>query len=364
VKTSAKQRSFDWLTPERVERMWGAIAAHERAGRDPRRARRVTVLALSLALVAGFGVALSGRLRARHPGSTALSHAETGDVVVTEKKGTTLTLPDGSRLGLAETTELHVVDARPTQVLLELARGTVDCDVAPQGEGHFAVEAAGVVVEVKGTRFSVHVPDESPEAIDVRVDRGRVEVKARTGGAALAVLNAGQTWSLPISTPAGSDVAAVGPSSDAPPASVTTEPPTRVPTSFPSAAGRADSSPRGLFERANAERIAGRAAEAAVDYTLMRSRFPSDPRAGLAAFEAARIRLETENDPAAALADLRFALSHNRGGFAAEDAEALQVDALGRLGRRAECTSARDTFLRTHPGSAHTRLVSSACPNQ
>jgi hypothetical protein len=346
------KRTEDWLPPARVERMWRAIAAHEREA-PVRRWRRATVVVSSLAVAACIAL-LFYRAHERHAPPTLARAPERGDVVVTAEKGTSLTLPDGSRLGLAASTELHVLDAGPTGVRLEVDRGVLDCDVVPQAGRRFVVEAPGVKVEVKGTHFTVEVSGVDADTVTVRVDHGRVEVKAPSSGDILATLGAGQTWSqhrgaseVPHVEPATSSA------SETEPASPMAAPSARVAVPVEDA--------RSLFERANSERIAGRAADAAADYERMRARYPGDPRAGLAAFEAARIRLETLNDPRRALDDLAFASANDRGGFAGEDAEALRVNALDRLGESSACAMARDAFLRAHPGSAHTREVKSAC---
>ncbi len=68
--------------------------------------------------------------------------------------GAVLRLADGSRVELAERTEAVVVDGW-TGATVDLRRGSLIVEAAPQGSGRLAVRTADVRVEVKGTVFSV-----------------------------------------------------------------------------------------------------------------------------------------------------------------------------------------------------------------
>ncbi|GAB4119078.1 MAG: hypothetical protein Kow001_18620 [Acidobacteriota bacterium] len=68
--------------------------------------------------------------------------------------GAVLRLPDGSVVELAERTEAVLVDGW-RGITLDLHRGNLIVEAAPQGSGRLAVETADVQVEVKGTVFSV-----------------------------------------------------------------------------------------------------------------------------------------------------------------------------------------------------------------
>lgn len=355
MKSVGKRRPADFinadLPPERVARMWRVIEARQRAG-TPRHAwgGRPWVLAGAVAFAACLLVWVAST---RYSSSTQ-KLASTGDVIVTEQRGTALGLPDGSSVLLGEAARLSVSKASVSEVELHLDRGRVACDVVHDPARRFVVEAAGVEVHVKGTRFTVEV---DASQISVHVERGAVEVTNRSG-ALLATMTPGQSWSGPVERPL-----------QAPPAAAPSAAPFVEPALEPSAALPAPAAPaaldgNALFERANSARIAGRPGPAAADYDRFRTRFPQDPRAGLAAFELGRIRLDSLGDPARALVALRFALGHARGGFAVEDAQALQVDALARLGDTSGCRKARAAFLKAHPSSAHAARVSRACPDE
>ena len=349
MKPSTKRRPIEYLSPdlsaERVARMWGVIEANQKPSRAGSRRTMVWVAA---ACAVAACLALFVHFRAR-PSLTA-----TGDVIETGERGTSLNLPDGSALVLSEAAKLNVVSASPSAVSLHLERGRVTCEVTHVLGRRFAVEALGITVEVKGTHFTVDVGQTQghSQQVTVRVERGVVEVHDRNA-VLLATMTAGQTWSSPATEVTSS--APVEPESSAA-ASEPLAPPAPAPTAVVPAVDAAT-----LFERANAARIAGRAGDAAADYDRFRLRFPQDSRAGLAAFELGRIPLDSLHDPKRALSALGFALSHNRGGFASEDAEALRVDALNRLGDQAACSAARAAFLSAHPKSAHAPRVSRAC---
>lgn len=352
MKSVSKRRPAEFihaeLKPERVARMWGAIEASQRVAPRQAWAGKAWALAGAAALAACLVLWISST---RRP-SVDRKLASAGDVFVTQRRGTALGLPDGSSLALSELAQLSVIKATPSEVALHLERGRVQCDVAHDPQRPFSVEAAGIAVHVKGTQFSVEV---DAQQVSVHVQRGAVEVTG-TSGELLARMTPGQTWSGPIKHEASTPLEP----SATPPASAVA--PSASPSAVPTAPTPLDAD--ALFERANAARIAGRAGPAAADYDRFRTRFPQDARAGLAAFELGRIRLDSLADPSRALVALRFALSHNRGGFAAEDAQALQVDALARLGDLSACRNARAAFLKAHPKSAHLARVSRACPDE
>lgn len=90
-------------------------------------------------------------------------------------------------------TSVDVKHADDGGITLVVARGSVDCDVAPRnGRPPFHVIAGDVSVEVVGTRFTV-TRTPSPR---VDVVRGKVRVRA-PGGTWL--LQAGDSWTPPVS---------------------------------------------------------------------------------------------------------------------------------------------------------------------
>lgn len=356
MKASSKRRPSDFvnveLGPERLARMWRVIEAHEQAA--PKRSRRAAWAVASTAAVAA-GLALWLHFHAHVEAKAELASA--GQVIETEARRSSLGLPDGSSMVVSELGRLSVVKATPSEVALHLDRGVVECEVVHDPARPFSVEAAGVTVHVTGTHFAVEV---DAERVSVRVQRGSVEV-TNASGALVAKMTPGQVWSAPVdaapAAPSPSASAALAPDASSAAPAASSSPP---PTLGVALALDADA----LLARANAARIAGHTGLAAADYDRFRTRFPQDTRAGLAAFELGRIRLDTLHDPAGALGALSFALAHNRGGFATEDAQALRIDAFARLGDAAGCVRARDAFVAAHPVSAHLARVQRACPQE
>ncbi len=326
-------------------------------GRSTAAARLLAVLAAAAALFGG------GLWLARQELSEPSPGAERAALPSSSRQ---LALPDGSTLALAEQTLARVVKLEPGEVRVQLERGSVECEVAPDPARRFVVATGAFEVVVKGTRFTVSSGLEStaPEQVVVSVERGLVEVR-QPPDRVLAALGAGQRWSsdgrsLPtasVEPPAAATPAAAAPAAP-PPSAVPPAP--RQPAR--EAAPRPVSSARSLFERADAERLAGRAREAAAAFDELRRSHPNDSRAGYAAFMLGRIRLDSLGDPAGAAEAFEFAIAHPGSGFFLEDAQARRVEALARWGRQRECQQAREQFLARYPQAVRAPAVRQLCP--
>lgn len=346
-----KRRPIDHVTPrlggERVARMWAAIEAAQE--RPPFAAWPVAVALVAAGLL-GWGL---------WPASVA--PLASGDTVISPRRPSALSLPDGSELRTTEATELRVLRAEPDEVELLLDRGTLHCDVSHRQRRRFAVQVGDITVLVRGTKFTVETLD---SGLRVQVERGLVEVRSR--GVVLASLSAGQSWTQQTRVEeALEEPAAPEPAAAEPAASQPIEP-EREPAHGKRRAKHTKveaptQSAEQLLERANDARLAGDPAGAADLYQQLRERYPDDARAGLSAFELARISLHALHDPARALAAIRFARAHGHG-FARDDADALEVEALAQA-NDAGCPAARARFLREHARSAHRARVEHACPD-
>jgi transmembrane sensor len=101
--------------------------------------------------------------------------------------------------------------------------------------------------------------------------------------------------------------------------------------------------------------------EAAEAYTELLRRFPDDSRAGLAAFELGRVRMDALTQPKAALDAFGAALRSNPRASFREDAVARIVVAFDQLGEREACRLARDRYQKEFPGGVHALALASRC---
>lgn len=371
--------AFTELSDAELQMLAGAVSeqlVREPPARQKRPAQRAQGLAQRLRWLAaaaalfGGGLWLMQRLPPDREQQTASAPPASTD--------RQLALPDGSTLALGEQTEARVVKLDPREVRVQLERGSVECEVAHNPERRFVVATGALEVVVKGTRFTVSSGLEAtaPEHVVVSVERGLVEVR-QPPDRVLALLGPGQRWSSDgRTTPPAAWSAAPAPTASQPaPAALRPSP---LPEAAPSQRGDPATAPmprqrpapsaRQLFERADAERLAGRAREAAEAFDELRRRHPSDARAGYAAFMLGRIRLDSLADPGGAVEAFEFAIAHaateakaESTGFFLEDAAARRVEALDKAGRSRDCRAAREQFLLQYPKAVRAPLVAKLC---
>lgn len=346
------------LDPARIERQWSRIRDRVEADGRARAWRLRPAWALaSAAMLAGVW------LGAFFVGSaTTTAVLVEGSAVETADEPIDVRLAEGTTIEVAAQSRLALSTMRENEVVVHLDRGRARFDVAHRSSGAFRVRTTtlhgeDVEVRVVGTAFSVARGD------DVRVDveRGRVEVRARGG---VERLDAGSVWRLgPPDTPEqdaseandnGSPTESGGGPSPTLDGSAT-EPRIRRAARSPSVPDA-----RALFEQAREARQAGSLAEAARLYAEIVTQHGDDPRADVAAFELARLRMDHLGDTRGALGALDRALSG--GGPFREDAMARRAVLLDRLGRERECRSARDAYLEAFPAGVHRAEVGALCP--
>lgn len=238
--------------------------------------------------------------------------------------------------------ELAVVDGMesPAERRVVLQSGSVTVNV-PEDAGtthtvdvvarnlHIDTEGSGAAV------FTVDKPSGSDGKVHVTVERGTVRIG--TSKVVLAFIGAGQSWT----------------EGDAPNARAALPPPVD-----PAAEAEAA---RKLFDQGSAARLGGKPSVAATAFDRLRKEHPRDARAGYAAFELGRIRLDALNDPRGAQEAFGFAIVHPGPGFFPDDAEAGLIEAFARAGDEAACVRARDTFLARHGTSPQAKRVSKQC---
>jgi FecR-like protein len=334
------------LDDARLDRQVAAVASRTDLRSRPRDARRVLTLAVRTACVGAVVLAtIVGVMAVR---SRLLVHlreesgaALAGTTFEAPAGGETITLGDGSRAVLEARSKLTLLTVRPELVRVALERGGVDLDVTHADGKQFVVSARGYEIRVLGTRFDVRLGETAgAPALEVRVARGRVRVtREASDGQDVRVLDAGETWSTAPSI--------VPEMKSAPP-----QPPTKV---------EAGESPRVLLARAEAFRAANDPRAAARLFDALRVRHRGDPRAGLAAFELGRLRLDRLDDPRGAAEALNDAIAVAPDAPFREDAQARLVEAYDASRDHARCLEARAAYLLRYPRGVHRDKIAARC---
>lgn len=357
------------VSPARVARVWQAIAP--RLEQAPSRTRRWLA---PLAVAGGLALAGVGGAVLVERGSDPSSVWENAAL---ESAGDSLSvkLEDSSRIELAAKSRIELAESKADAVKLRLRRGSVRCDVTHREGRRFSVEALGVEVRVVGTLFNVAIA-EGERRVDVSVERGSVEVRALDETGPYRRISAGERWSVDLpslSPPASASAEPAAPAPSADPAESRrnrAKDELRAAEPTPSTGDRGDADPasdpntataRELFDLANLARRSGDLAAAARAYELLLSKYPNDGRAGLAAFELGRLRLERLGNPAGAVSALERAMAKAPSPGLREDAMARLVQAYSALGDGARCRRTRDRYLSEYPGGVHTNAVKSRC---
>ena len=105
----------------------------------------------------------------------------------------------------------------------------------------------------------------------------------------------------------------------------------------------------------------GQAREAGQAYEALLERFPNDARAGLAAFELGRLRMDSLKDLGGAAQALERAVVLAKDAPFREEALARLTEAYAALGQNAECARARDRYLKSYPNGAQQAAVRARC---
>jgi transmembrane sensor len=340
----------------RLARMWSVVGPHRARFGSVRRFALVAAAA-SLALL--IGVVMSRR----SSGGPTLA----GTVLDTERSES-LTFLDGTRVTLHPVTRVRWDRAEARRVELTLERGEIELDVAHLPARAFVIHAGDFDVVDKGTRFVVALVEGQTQ---VSVLEGSVEVQRRGTRELATVLGAGETW-MSAAPPLTSLHGGVDPSSSEPAPSAP-RPPLPVPPGSEEANMAAGASPtretnpkpapgpRELLAAGDAANVAGHPRDAAAAFDALRKRYRNDRRAGLAAFELGRLRLDAFGDPASALEALDDAIDLAPDAGFREDAEARRIEALDKM-RSPRCGAARAAYLTRYPSGLHASAVSSHCP--
>lgn len=254
----------------RERRVLGELLEKRREARKPRWRVRVAVPAAAVLAVAAAVVLWVVR---PWSGAAAPVAAAPGSAAPAES---TMALADGSKAVLLADAAVQVQEQRPDRVHLVQRRGSVRYEVRPDPSREFVVRAADAVVRVRGTVFVVDVRD---GAVEVQVQRGRVEVE-----------HAGSKRDLVVGESLRVSTTAAAPSDGLP----EPDPPASPAPSGNDAPGERPGEPvvpsaASLQAAADAARIAGDNAQAAIALERLVALHPRDPRVPDALFSLGRV---------------------------------------------------------------------------
>jgi hypothetical protein len=347
---------------ERVERrlLHGVASGEQRAPvvAPPPRARTRTAFTLAVA-VAGVAAAMAMLVFREH--RTAMP----APVIPLLASSTIATGPgQGSRVTLDQVivqvgADTHAAIRREADgaTVLDLARGSLDCDVAPRRRAApFRVRSGAITVAVLGTRFSVWRIGE-----DVRVDviRGRVSIASPS---TQVLLGAGETWSSGSGAPARAEIEVQGGGDQGAPTQA-------LPTAAAGSPGLVRQPIPPLVANPRFARAQGLEPSAPDEAVALYRELAAgrDAWAALSLYSLAD--LESRRDRGAealrlvSLYERRFPRGAN-----AEDISWLRVETLRRAGARAEAHAAASAYLTRHPSGTYAplarRLVAEGAPSR
>jgi transmembrane sensor len=335
----------------RVDRVWASVSSRPVRSWSAWRAAE-----LGGALVAAAAVVLLLVARPRPIGN------DLAGVVVETGSSQTVTMPDGTRATLLGSARLRYDRVQSDRVETTVERGQVAFDVRHSDSRAFVVHAAAFDVVDRGTRFVVGVDG---EGVSVSVETGSVQIARAHGSEPARTLTGGESWASAPSAaivPTAAAPTAAPSSAESPAADLSAAP---TPTDSVRAAtlpAPSSPGPRELLQEANEARLAGRPREAASTFDALRRQFRSDPRAGLAAFELGRLRLDSLGDPRGAAEAFTDCIALAPGATFREDAEARLVEALDRAHDAGRCAAARQGYLARFPNGLHAASVAARCP--
>jgi transmembrane sensor len=346
------------LSEDRVDRVWDRVSARL-GGPRPRWGWLWPSVAAAVAATAAITIAVvrAGSVAGRAPVVAAATSAWEGARLETAADAVSVTLVDGSNLKVEPRSRVELRDRTPSSLKLVLGRGRIACDVTHREGRSFVVAAGGVEVRVVGTRFTVANEDaEGGTRVEVRVERGAVEVHGVGPEAEVVRVAAGHSWSQLTKTEAlGEPEAAPEAEADE------TRPAAPAPKTHAAArAAHPATDARALFEQARDQWRAGNMEEAARTYQALLAAHPGDPRAGLAAFELGRLRMDRLNDMPGAVQALEQAVALAPGAELREDALARLVAAAAAAHDHPRCARARTRYLTEYPAGVHHRTVAAA----
>jgi len=293
----------------------------------------------------------SGAAAARHPTASDPRRA--------------VRLRDGSQVqALAPETRWLLERAEPGHTALRLERGAARFDVTPSADRVFVALAGPAELQVIGAVFRVTM---GAEAVTVAVEHGHVEVRVHDR---THTLSAGGEASFALTRPVVEAPAAPDEKADGGGHAARGRAAPRwdvlardgdyeqayVRLTQQESRGVSDS-PGELLLAADTARLTGHAPRAVGYLARFLERYPTDPRAALAAFTLGRVHLQELGQPAKAATAFALVRRLTPAGELAEDALAREVESWSRAGRAQEALSLAEEYVRKYPHGRRQRMV-------
>jgi TolA-binding protein len=264
-------------------------------------------------------------------------------------------LSDGSIIDVDRGGRIQVVRDGERETRVRLLAGRAEFEVQKRAGRPFIAQIESVEVRVVGTHFSTELDEtKSPAVVRVRVQRGIVEVTARPGQEPVR-LRAGDSLEVTQKRTANRPDASVAP------ASPTLEPSASASTSNGGPAPAPSLDPSKLFEMAQDARRSGNVQGAVKAYATLLKQYPSDERAGVAALELGRLRMDVQHAYGAAADAFRRAIAAAPNEGIREDALARLIEALDALHDERGCVAERKRYELRYPRGVHAGSVRSRC---
>jgi transmembrane sensor len=261
----------------REQRVLGRI----QEARRRRVPRRNLVIGGSLAFAVACAVLVAFALR--HPvGPTttgaggASAMAEPGEAPAHEQR---MMLADGSQALLVRDADVQIKEQNPHLVHIAQQRGQVRYEVRPDPSREFVVFAPAATVRVRGTIFTVDVESDH---VEVRVERGKVEVDDGTRTRELVV---GESLGIPLRPPSLTE-------DSGQPSEPAVSPTPSSPNGGPTFSD--------LLAKADDARATGRQDDAAKALQTLLATYPRDPRAPNALFTLGKVERARQHQRASA----------------------------------------------------------------
>ncbi|MFZ5894206.1 MAG: FecR domain-containing protein [Myxococcota bacterium] len=368
------------------------------AARRTQRVLWLAVAAVSLGVLLGAGVFLAPRVffSARPVLAKIKDKPASQDSFVHSPPAERLPIDfsDGSRITLEPGSRVRIAELRSTGATLAVESGALDVSVQHNQKTDYRLSLGPFLVRVTGTRFNVSFSPEQ-DVLRLTMKEGTVVVSGcalgdprplRAGESLVAScrdshfeISRGQAASTepqPMPAPVPSALAASEPQREAAARGVARR--SEGETSWQSLArsGKFDkalnavdaSGFAGECERATGEelslladmaRLGNRPQQAIQALSALRRRFPGSQRAGVAAFNIARVHFDQRGAYDEAARWFRTYLREQPSGPLVREAQGRLMEALYRSGDREGATRLAERYLAANPNGPHARVARS-----